>query len=148
MSRQHAAGEVSAPLIDLIESQKSDYPWETLEAQMSAKRTIRKQRENHFKSSATNIKQALCNLLQYAVDLTQEKGASSWLTSLPLEEFGFTLHKGAFRDALALRYGWMPSNTPTNCACGTQFTVSQLSTLSHVPKEASPQSGIMRCATL
>lgn len=57
------------------------------------------------------------------MDLAQEKGASSWLTSLPLEEFSFTLHKGAFRDALALRYGWLPSNIPTNCACGNQFSI-------------------------
>ena len=57
------------------------------------------------------------------MDLAQDSGASSWLTSLPLAEFGFSLHKGAFRDALALRYGWLPSNTPTNCACGTNFSV-------------------------
>jgi hypothetical protein len=57
------------------------------------------------------------------MDLAQEKGASSWLSALPREEFGFTLHKGAFRDALALRYGWPPSNTPTSCACGASFTV-------------------------
>ena len=43
--------------------------------------------------------------------------------SPPLEEFGFSLHKGAFRDALALTYGWMPSNTPINCPCGTHFSV-------------------------
>ena len=61
--------------------------------------------------------------LRHAVDLAQEKGASSWLSSLPLAEFGFSLHKGAFRDALALRYGWLPSNTPIHCACGTQFSV-------------------------
>ena len=57
------------------------------------------------------------------MDLAQEKGASSWPSALPHEEFGFTLHKGAFRDALALRYGWLPSNTPTSCVCGASFTV-------------------------
>ena len=61
-----------------------------------------------------------------AMDLAQEKGASTWLTSLPLEEFGFSLQKGAFRDALALRYGWLPSNTPTNCECGTSFSVEHV----------------------
>ena len=55
--------------------------------------------------------------------LAQEKGASSWLTALPIVEFGFTLHKCAFRDALCLRYGWPPARTPVNCECGTQFTV-------------------------
>lgn len=34
--------------------------------------------------------------LQKAMDLSQEMGASNWLTTLPVEEFGFCLHKGAF----------------------------------------------------
>ena len=49
------------------------------------------------------VKSALSALMKYTVDLAQEEGASTWLTALPLEEFGFSLHKGAFRDALALR---------------------------------------------
>ena len=57
------------------------------------------------------------------MDLAHEKGASTWLISLPLGEFGFSLHKGAFRDALALCYGWLPSNTPTYCECGASFSV-------------------------
>ena len=57
------------------------------------------------------------------MDLAQEKGASSWLTSLLLEEFGFTLHKGAFRDAVALRYGWQPSYSPSTCTRGSNFSV-------------------------
>ena len=61
--------------------------------------------------------------LQRAMDLAQEKGASSWLTSLPIGEFGFSLHKSAFRDAIALRYGWTPLNIPTHCACGAPFSV-------------------------
>ena len=61
--------------------------------------------------------------LKRAVELAKEKGASTWLTSLPLSEHGFTLHKGAFQDALALRYGWTPSNMPAKCACGSKFDV-------------------------
>ena len=64
--------------------------------------------------------------LQRAMDLAQEKGASSWLTSLPLEEFGFTLHKGAFKDTTALRYGWLPSLIPSTCACGSNFSVEHV----------------------
>ena len=36
--------------------------------------------------------------LLHAMKLAKERGASSWLTSLPLEEYGFSLHKSAFRD--------------------------------------------------
>ena len=57
------------------------------------------------------------------MDLAQERGASSWLTILSLEESGLTLHKGAFRDAIALRYGWQPALIPSTCACGTSFSV-------------------------
>ncbi len=41
------------------------------------------------------------------LDLASERGASNWLTSLPISEFGFSLHKGAFVDALCLCYGWL-----------------------------------------
>ena len=34
-----------------------------------------------------------------------------------LTEHGFTLHKSAFHDALALRYGWTPSRLPSKCEC-------------------------------
>ena len=58
--------------------------------------------------------------------LAQERGASSWLTELPVAEFGFTLHKSAFRGALCLRYGWLPSRIPIECEYGTQFSVEHV----------------------
>jgi len=39
-----------------------------------------------------------------AVEQAKERGASNWLSTLPLEDQGFTLNKGEFRDALAIRY--------------------------------------------
>ena len=54
---------------------------------------------------------------------SQEKGVSSWLNVLLIQEHGFALHKSAFRDALALRYGWSPVDSPSFCACGEQFSV-------------------------
>ena len=41
--------------------------------------------------------------MQCVMDWFREKGVSTWLTALPLEELGFSLHKGTFRDALCLR---------------------------------------------
>ncbi|XP_065181984.1 uncharacterized protein LOC135812597 [Sycon ciliatum] len=57
------------------------------------------------------------------MDLAAEKGASNWLTCRPLKQHGFSLHKGAFRDAVCLRYGWTPPHLPQSCACGAAFTV-------------------------
>ena len=57
------------------------------------------------------------------MEFASEKGASSWLSALPIEEHGFSLHKSAFRDAISLRYGRHPSHLPTECTCGKKFTV-------------------------
>ena len=58
--------------------------------------------------------------------LASEKGASSWLSVLPVEKHGFALHKSAFRDALCLWYGWLPSGFPAQCVCGWGFTVDHV----------------------
>ena len=65
----------------------------------------------------------LSSSLRRSVLLSGESGSSSWLTALPLSEHGFALHKGAFRDALCLQYGWLPPLLPSSCVCGKQFTV-------------------------
>ena len=64
----------------------------------------------------------LTTRFQMVVGLAQEKGVSSWLTALPVQEHNFSLHKTAFQDALALRYGWLPTRTPSHCACGCAFS--------------------------
>ena len=61
--------------------------------------------------------------LKHCVDLAKEHGASSWLSVLPLTEQGFHLHKGVFRDALCLRYGWSLFNIPQLCTCSKVFTI-------------------------
>ena len=118
-----ASIEISAPLKNLILEQKSDYCFECLEEQLKARRDTHKRNRDQAKSSATLLRASAPKSLQRAMDLAQEKGASSWLTALPLEEFGLALHKGAFRDAISLRYGWQPLHTPSTCPCGTNFTV-------------------------
>ena len=86
---------------------------------------VQARQENHTRAStvADEIHELLPDPLRRAVDLAKEKGSSTWLTALPLIEHGFTLHKGGFHDALALRYGWTPSEMPPKCACGSKFSV-------------------------
>ena len=61
--------------------------------------------------------------MKTALDLATIRGASAWLSALPLSECGFSLHKAAFHDAVALRYGWPLQRTPSHCACGAAFPV-------------------------
>ena len=74
-------------------------------------------------ATATKLKAELPPTLQKSVELATETGASNWLTTIPLDRYGFTLHKGAYRDALCLRYGWLPPQLPTHCVCGQSFTI-------------------------
>ena len=60
---------------------------------------------------------------QRALDLVTEKGSTAWLTVLPLQDLGFNLNKGEFRDAVTLRYDWPVEDISSTCACGEAFTV-------------------------
>ena len=52
------------------------------------------------------------------VTQAKEKGASSWLTVLPIEENEFTLTKNEFRDSIHLRYSKTLKGMPSLCPCG------------------------------
>ena len=81
-------------------------------------------KRHHYQVAANAVRSRLPPERQLAIDLAQEKGASSWLSVLPLEEHGFHLHKTSFRDAICLRYGWPLPRLPGHCACGSEFTVT------------------------
>ena len=53
-----------------------------------------------------------------AATQAKEKGASSWLTVLPIEEHGFTLTNNEFRDAIHLHYNKTLKRMPNLCPCG------------------------------
>ena len=55
------------------------------------------------------------------VNQARDKGASSWLTSLPLQDQGLDLNKQEFRDSLRMRYNLPLEGLPSSCACGSAF---------------------------
>ena len=121
-----ASKAISVPLSELIIQKFPTYSANVQEQQIEAKASAVRSRHESTMFDLATVKEQLPNPLRYSVELAQEKGVSSWLSVLPLEEFGFSLHKGAFRDALALRYGWNPSLTPTTCDCGATFSVEHV----------------------
>ena len=66
--------------------------------------------------------------LNRVIDLAAEKGASSWLSALPIRDHGFNLHRLAFRDAICLRYGWRPERMPDKCVCGSRLNMEHVLT--------------------
>ena len=71
---------------------------------------------------------ALCVLWHVVftkMELSWEKGASTWLTALPIDDHGFALHKSAFRDALSLWYDWSLQNSRSHCSCSQPLSVER-----------------------
>ena len=114
---------ISAPLVRLILDQSEEYTPEVKATQTRLRNNARKFHRQYEVRTANNLKEHLSIRLQKALTICSEKGASSWLSALPISEHGFALHKGAFRDALCLRYGWRPPHLPSQCVCGQQFSI-------------------------
>ena len=57
------------------------------------------------------------------MDLATQKGASGWLTVLPIRDTNFDLNKCEFRDAVKLRYDWDVRDMPSVYVCGDHFNV-------------------------
>ena len=58
-----------------------------------------------------------------ALEAALEKGASSWLSALPLKNQQYAMDKDSFRVALFVRYGIPLKRLPSHCPCGSLFTV-------------------------
>ena len=112
---------ITAPFTSLISEQSLIYHQEA-KVQLTAKKEAIRQRKRDS-AAVAELEERLANDMKRAMQVSTEKGASSWLVTLPIAEHGFALHKGAFRDALCLRYGWRPPHLPSHCICRNSFTV-------------------------
>ena len=61
--------------------------------------------------------------LLWSVNQSRDKGASSWLSAVPLADQGLVLNKEEFRDSLRLRYHVPLSDLPSMCVCGEKYSV-------------------------
>ena len=91
--------------------------------QQETNKTLSNIRYGEIDGFAQDVYERLSVDRQRLIDIACEKGASSWLFALPIREHGFDLHKGAFRDAICIRYGWRPSQLPCLCVCGYSFSI-------------------------
>ena len=117
-----ASERLTAPLAALIVAQDPEQRTD-IHMTQNIKKNIRKENRQKQEEAAREVYEQLSPQMQRSVDLSKEKGSSSWLTVLPLDDHDLCLHKGEFRDALSLRYGWSVSNIPQTCNCGNPFSV-------------------------
>ena len=125
------ARQVTNPFVENILGQNERPMAEIFSDQHSATIKARRAKAARLESQSASIKDRLPQKTNRAVIAAEEKGASTWLTALPLADFGFSLSKSEFRDALHLRYCWTPPRLPASCVCGQAFTVEHALSCSH-----------------
>ena len=81
-------------------------------------------REQHHKDTLEVIRMNISDSQCKLNEISQMKGASSWLSVMPVTEHGFWLAKREFWDAIRLRYDWPLTHTPSHCACGESFNTT------------------------
>ena len=110
-------------LTTLIENQEmnlNNYDADRVKAEAAR---IKMEKEENFLEELRNVKELIVDCkLKRCIELACEKGASAWLTALPLQKMGYLLNKQEFRDAICLRYGWRIPNTPSFCRCKVKNT--------------------------
>ena len=117
-----ASTRLTSPLVATIATQDQDRLVDISEV-LEAKASIRRSNREYQAQQAESVRGLLSPQLNRLVELAMEKGASSWLSVLPLDDHNFSLHKGAFKDAICLRYDWKLPNTPIKCTCGTALSI-------------------------
>ena len=84
----------TAPLVEKIVSQVHETPDDTVVSALQ--QSARREKNEVLPTRLHEIKNSLTLKTQRAVELASEKGASNWLTVIPIDETGFTLNKGEF----------------------------------------------------
>ena len=89
-----------------------------------ALKAIKTRKEARIAEFQDELSVILAPDMQKLIELSAEKGASVWLTSLPLKDFGFRLNKQEFEDSLCMRYDLQLKDVPRTCACGAQYSIT------------------------
>ena len=87
------------------------------------KSSIKKKRKEKHLGILNSLREQMSSKYKRLNDIAQEQGSSSWITVLPIKQFGFSLSKAEFWDAVYLRYGFPLKRLPSHCGCSKVYTV-------------------------
>ena len=121
--QREASLDVTQQQVALILSARETYHIDHA-AVHTAKKAAQQARASQEEECLRQVIPSLALSEKRMLEATQDRGASAWLSCLPVAEHGFSLSRQCFLDALALRYGWSPLDLPDNCACGSPFSVA------------------------
>ena len=123
----HDSKHITRPLCDLIKHQDLNLEEGVLSIARAEvrKRSLEQAQKNDKNNSEEHkvILEKLSPLYKRCVELACQKGASIWLSTLPLAQFGFHLNRQEFQDSICLRYGWPIANAAEFCECGQKNSI-------------------------
>ena len=96
-----ASNKLTKPLQSLLLSQAGTSSNDIQGEQFSIKKEIFCLKFSATSSNKASLLEGASSSLKKSIELASEKGASNWLTVLPLQEHNFILHKTAFHDAVS-----------------------------------------------
>ena len=109
-------------LINNIKNQTVEYVFDD-EIAAECRKQISASRNEICRNIESQLRARLTIEQLRALDLSQMKGASSWLSALPLVNDHTHLNKREFSDTIRLRYRWPLKRLPALCPCGKQFNI-------------------------
>ena len=119
----HCSRKITEPLVSLICQQDQDIRKVSQEVVQKIKEGLKKDKEEHFRETFNLLYFSANQRLKNHLMQAREKGASTWLTALPLKSLNYTLNKQEFQDSINLRYGWQIPGMPVYCGCGMKNSV-------------------------
>ena len=96
---------ITAEMIENVKNQVSNYDSKIEVRQNIVMNHLKNEKTKRYEKTLADIKGQITDPVRFrALESCLEKGASSWLTALPLKDRGFLLDKQSFWDSLYLRY--------------------------------------------
>ena len=109
-----ASVKITRPLSEAIMKQYFYSEQDNVEL-FTLKQEVKRAKEELLKSTFDLVYAESSTSMKRALDTARHKGASNWLSTLPIEWLGYSLNKQEFRDSLSLRYNWSIENVPKYC---------------------------------
>ena len=94
------------------------------ERQKQTMKNLKESKDQWWKDQKEKVQDILSEHMKRIVLLASEKGASTWLTSIPLKRYGFRLNKQQFWDAICMRYDLQLKDVPKFCQCGSSYSIN------------------------
>jgi len=123
-AREYSSSKnITEELARLLYNQEQDLSVFNRQEQEAIIKGLKSAKEEHLATKFNEVLQLCDDGLKRNMILNKEKGASTWLTVLPLKDHSFSLNKQEFRDSLCIRYGWNIPGMPHFCGCGLKNSI-------------------------